>query len=313
MASGKKKEAGGADKVYNPLFNKELGQHILKSPLVAQHIVEKAQVQPSDIVLEIGPGTGNLTMRILEVAKKVIAVERDPRLAAELVKRAQGTPHFSKLHLIVGDFMQVPLPFFDVCISNTPYQISSPLTFKLLNHRPQFRCAVLMFQREFAMRLVGRPGDDFYCRLSVNAQLLSNIVHVMKVSKNSFRPPPQVESSVVRMTPYSPPPALDFPDWDGLLRVLFLRKNKTLAANFKSGDLFKVIHDNHMRRNPQANVSEAELKDRTMKILEESGFAQQRSSKMKKEEYLELFQKFNQAGIHFENAFGANSSTNDDY
>lgn len=312
--SGKKKSS--EDKVYNPLFNKELGQHILKSPLVAQHIVEKAQVQPSDIVLEIGPGTGNLTVRILEVAKKVIAVERDPRLAAELVKRVQGTPHFSKLQLIVGDFMQVQLPFFDVCISNTPYQISSPLTFKLLNHRPQFRCAVLMFQREFAMRLVARPGDDFYCRLSVNAQLLSHIAHVMKVSKNSFRPPPQVESSVVRVTPYSPPPALDFADWDGLLRVLFLRKNKTLAANFKSGDLFKVIHENHIRRQQKdksASCTEAELKDRALKILEVTGLAQQRAAKMKKEEFLELFQKFSQAGIHFENAFGANASSNDDF
>lgn len=312
-SSGKKKSGAGEDKVYNPLFNKELGQHILKSPLVAQHIVEKAQVQPSDIVLEIGPGTGNLTVRILEVAKKVIAVERDPRLAAELVKRVQGTPYFSKLQLIVGDFMQVQLPFFDVCISNTPYQISSPLTFKLLNHRPQFRCAVLMFQREFAMRLVARPGDDFYCRLSVNAQLLSHIAHVMKVSKNSFRPPPQVESSVVRVTPYSPPPALDFADWDGLLRVLFLRKNKTIAANFKSGDLFKVIHENHQRRNPKTALTEAELRNRALRILEDSGVGQQRAAKMKKEEFLDLFQKFNNAGIHFENAFGANASTNDDF
>ena len=111
-ASTKIRSSSGDNKIYNPLFNKELGQHILKSPLVAQHIVEKANVQPNDIVLEIGPGTGNLTVRILEVAKKVIAIERDSRLAAELVKRLQGTPLFSKLQLIVGDFMEVDLTIF---------------------------------------------------------------------------------------------------------------------------------------------------------------------------------------------------------
>lgn len=302
------------DKVFNPLFNKELGQHILKSPLVAQHIVDKAQVQSTDIVLEIGPGTGNLTVRILEVAKKVIAIERDPRLAAELVKRVQGTPNFSKLQLIVGDFMQVDLPFFDVCISNTPYQISSPLTFKLLNHRPLFRCAVLMFQREFAMRLVARPGEDIYCRLSVNAQLMSNIVHVMKVSKNSFRPPPKVESSVVRITPLSPSPQLDFADWDGLLRVLFLRKNKTLAANFKSGDLLSLIHRNYLNRNQNKSsslLSQEQLSQKCFEILEAGEYSKKRSSKMKKEEFLTLFKTFNEHGIHFEGAFGGASSANE--
>lgn len=295
-------------KVLNPLFNKELGQHILKSPLVAQHIVEKAELTATDTVLEIGPGTGNLTIRILEVAKKVIAVERDPRLAAELIKRVQGTPLQPKLHLIVGDFMQVPLPFFDVCISNTPYQISSPLTFKLLNHRPQFRCAVLMFQREFALRLIARPGDDFYCRLSVNAQMLAHISLVMKVSKNSFKPPPQVESAVVRVTPFHPGPSVDFADWDGMLRVMFMRKNKTLAANFKSGDLFQVIQQNSLRRYPQQTLGLEEVKSRCMKVLEDSGFGQQRASKLKKEEFLKLFQLFNAAQIHFENAFGASGS-----
>ena len=210
------------------------------------------------------------------------------------------------------------LPFFDVCISNTPYQISSPLTFKLLKHRPLFRCAVLMFQREFALRLVARPGDDFYCRLSVNAQLLSHIAHVMKVSKNSFRPPPQVESSVVRITPYSPPPDLDIYDWDGLLRVLFMRKNKTISANFKSGDLFSVLHRNYTvrceRLKMPATLSLDQIKKKCVEVLEQSGFAHQRAAKLKKEELLALFRAFNDADIHFEGAFGGsggNESSND--
>lgn len=78
-------------------FNTDLGQHILKNPLVAQGIVDKAQIKPSDVVLEVGPGTGNLTVRILEQARKVIAVEMDPRMGAELTKRVHGTSGEKKL------------------------------------------------------------------------------------------------------------------------------------------------------------------------------------------------------------------------
>lgn len=79
--------------------------------------------------------------------------------------------------------MKQELPYFDICVANIPYQISSPLTFKLLAHRPAFRAAVIMFQHEFAMRLVARPGDPLYCRLAVNAQLLSRVSHLLKARK----------------------------------------------------------------------------------------------------------------------------------
>lgn len=82
---------------------------------------------------------------------------------------------------MIGDALKTDLPFFDVCVANVPYQISSPLVFKLLLHRPFFRCAVLMFQREFAQRLVAKPGDKLYCRLSVNTQLLARVDLLMKV------------------------------------------------------------------------------------------------------------------------------------
>lgn len=104
-------------------------------------------------------------------------------MVAELQKRVQGTPMQQKLHIIVGDVLKADLPFFDVCVANLPYQISSPFVFKLLLHRPFFRCAILMFQREFAQRLVARPGDKLYCRLSVNTQLLARVDHIMKVRR----------------------------------------------------------------------------------------------------------------------------------
>lgn len=203
------------------------------------------------VVLEIGPGTGNLTVRILEKAKKVIAVELDPRMAAEVTKRVQGTPAQKRLDVVLGDFMKTELPYFDVCISNTPYQvwsmsicsflynqlngadqISSPLTFKLLAHLPAPRVCILMFQREFALRLFAKPGDKLYSRLSVNAQMWAKIDHIMKVGKNNFKPPPLVDSSVVRMVPKNPRPQINYEEWDGLLRICFVRKNKTIRSSF---------------------------------------------------------------------------------
>ncbi len=89
-----------------------------------------------------------------------------------------------------------------------------------------------MFQREFAMRLFAKPGDRLYSRLSVNAQMWAKIDHIMKVGKHNFKPPPAVESSVVRLVPKNPRPRVSYEEWDGLLRVVFVRKNKTLRAGF---------------------------------------------------------------------------------
>lgn len=208
-------------------------------------MLEKSALRPTDVVLEIGPGTGNMTVKILEKAKKVVACEIDPRLVAELQKRVQGTPYQSKLQILIGDALKSEFPFFDICIANVPYQISSPLVFKLLLHRPIFRCAVLMFQREFAQRLVAKPGDKLYCRLSINTQLLARVDMLMKVGKNNFKPPPKVESSVVRIEPRNPPPAINFTEWDGLTRIAFLRKNKTLAASFKQSSVLQTLENNY--------------------------------------------------------------------
>ncbi|KAF7504489.1 hypothetical protein GJ744_002169 [Endocarpon pusillum] len=218
----------------NSIFkmNTDIGQHVLKNPGVAQAIVDKAGLKQSDTVLEVGPGSGNLTVKILEQSKKVIAVELDPRMAAEVTKRVQGTPFQKRLDVVLGDVIKTELPYFDVCISNTPYQISSPLVFKLLALSPAPRTCILMFQREFAMRLFAKAGDKLYSRLSVNAQMWAKIDHIMKVGKNNFKPPPAVESSVVRLVPKNPRPQISYEEWDGLLRVCFVRKNKTLRASF---------------------------------------------------------------------------------
>ncbi|XP_056017750.1 probable dimethyladenosine transferase [Ostrea edulis] len=283
-------------------FNKEFGQHILKNPLVVNSMIEKSALRPTDVVLEVGPGTGNMTMKLLEKTKKVIACEIDPRLAAELQKRVQGTPYQTKLHLIVGDVLRTDLPFFDICVANLPYQISSPFVFKLLLHRPFFRCAVLMFQREFAQRLVARPGDKLYCRLSVNTQLLARVDHLMKVGKNNFRPPPKVESSVVRIEPRNPPPPINFQEWDGMVRICFSRKNKTIGASFKFTKVLELLEKNYRTHCSLKSVPVAadfDVKEKITEILEKGDFDKKRARTMDIDDFLGLLNCFNAEGFHF--------------
>ena len=228
-------------------MQKSKGQHLLKNPMILSEIVNKSGIKSTDTILEIGPGTGNLTMLLLDAAKKVIAIELDPRMVAQLIKRVGVSPYQNKLQLIQGDVLKQKLPFFDLCVANIPYQISSPIVFKLLSHRPLFRAAILLIQREFAMRLIAKPGTEFYCRLSVNVQLLSKVEHIMKVSKKNFVPPPKVESSVVRIEPIHPLPKINFMEWDGMLRICFSRKNKTLGALFKQKKILEMIYQNYKK------------------------------------------------------------------
>ncbi|KAL2196062.1 S-adenosyl-L-methionine-dependent methyltransferase [Corynascus similis CBS 632.67] len=229
-------------------FDKDFGQHILKNPGISDAIVEKAFLKPTDVVVEVGPGTGNITVRALEKAKKVIAIELDPRMGAEVTKRAQGGPLAKKLEVILGDVIKMPeMPPCDALISNTPYQISSPLIFKMLAMPNPPRVAVLMFQREFAKRLVARPGDALYSRLSVNVNFWATCKHIMKVGKQNFKPPPKVESDVVRIEPLlgSARPNVAFEEFDGLLRIAFNRKNKTLRAAFSVKEVLALCERNY--------------------------------------------------------------------
>ncbi|PON61704.1 Ribosomal RNA adenine dimethylase [Parasponia andersonii] len=252
MAGGKAKKekpkaSAGAHAPYQGgiSFHKSKGQHILKNPLLVDSIVQKSGIKSTDTILEIGPGTGNLTKKLLEAGKMVIAVEVDPRMVLELQRRFQGTPLSNRLKVIQGDVLKTELPYFDICVANIPYQISSPLTFKLLNHQPSFRCAIIMFQREFAMRLVAQPGDKLYCRLTVNTQFLARVSHLLKVGKNNFRPPPKVDSSVVRIEPRKPRIEVKQKEWDGFLRICFNRKNKTLGSIFRQKSVITLLEKNY--------------------------------------------------------------------
>lgn len=290
--------------------NTNLGQHFLRNPAVVDNIVERASIKSTDICLEIGPGTGNLTVKLLERSKKVIAVEYDRRMVREVLKRVEGTKHENNLQIIQGDVLKVDLPFFDICVANLPYQISSPFLFKLLSHRPLFRCAVVMFQLEFAQRLTAKPGDDLYCRLSVNTQLLAKVDNLIKVGKANFRPPPKVDSLVVRIELRNPPPPVNFMEWDGLVRILFNRKHKTLRSVMTTKNILKLLEENfktHLALAPDSEkmdvesseVSSAKMKTIVEEILNETGYSDKRAAKMDIDDFLCLLAAFNTKGIHF--------------
>lgn len=247
-----------------------------------------------------------MTMKMLPLCKKLIAVEVDPRMVVELKKRVQGTQYENKLQIIHKDVLKVDFPYFDLCVANLPYAISSPIVFKLLTYN--FRAAVLMFQREFALRLVAKPGDTLWCRLSSNTQLLAKCDHLLKVSKNSFRPPPKVDSSVVRIEPLRPRPPVNFPEWDGLGRFCFNRKNKTLGAVFKNKKIVKTLAQNYKTYCSLQNVkldeefekdSDKWIKDKLEKVLTDCDFIEKRSSKLGNDDLLKLLTQFNKEGIHF--------------
>jgi 18S rRNA (adenine1779-N6/adenine1780-N6)-dimethyltransferase len=166
-----------------------------------------------------------------------------------------------------------------------------------------FRCAVLMFQEEFAMRLSARPGDELYCRLSVNCQLLAKVEQLMKVGKNNFRPPPKVESRVVRIEPRNPPPPVNFVEWDGLMRICFNRKNKTLRAVLTTSSVLEMLEANYRtyvslsgKPLPSPMPSIKDIVDGVLTLANCDG---KRAAKLDIDDFLLLLDEFNKAGIHF--------------
>lgn len=282
--------------------NKKFGQHLLRNPGIVDKILAASDLKPSDIAFEIGPGTGNLTMKLLEQTKKVIACEIDPRMAAEVRKRATSAGR-TNLTVQENDVLREKWPVFDVCVANLPYQISSPFTFKLLAHRPSFRCAVLMFQKEFAERLIAKVGESQYGRLAVNTQLFVKVSCVCKVGRMNFSPPPDVDSMVVKVVPRFPPIQVDFREWDGLMRICFGRKRKTLRSSFCMTYTLKMLQDNYTTWCAVSGTrpEKKPMKEMVIEVLTALKLSDQRAIKIDLDTYFRLLLEFNKKGIHFTN------------
>jgi 16S rRNA (adenine1518-N6/adenine1519-N6)-dimethyltransferase len=187
-----------------------LGQHFLRDARVLEGILRAADVQPGHRVLEIGPGPGNLTERLsLAVGPvgKVVAVEADKSLASLLFGR------WPNVEIVEGDAVQVDLAAlgrFDRIVANLPYLISGPITAAFLalldDAATRWGRAVLMYQREFALRLLASPDTSDYGRLTVHTARRCAVTKVADVPPGCFDPPPAVDSMVIRMDPHAKPP-----------------------------------------------------------------------------------------------------------
>jgi 16S rRNA (adenine1518-N6/adenine1519-N6)-dimethyltransferase len=202
------------------------GQTFLLAEGLARRQVACA-VKPGQRVLEIGPGLGILTEALLDVTDQVVAVEVDPRLCKYLRRR------FPDLELIQGDAVRVPLPRFDVVVSNLPYGIASPMTFRLLRH--SFQVGALMYQDEYAERLVAGPGTKTYSRLTVRVQHLARVDILERVPREKFYPVPQVDSAIVRMEPRPAPyEVADEAVFRTLVDVVFSHRRKKLENSIRA-------------------------------------------------------------------------------
>ena len=273
------------------IFKKSQGQHILKNPGLIDTIIDKAKIKHTDIVLEIGAGTGNITIKLLQKARKVVAYEQDKRLAKELLNRVSKYPELkNKLELIQEDALSQDFPHFDLCISNIPFNISCPIILKLISYN--FKSAYILVQKEFGDRLIARPGSDEYSRLSVADQLIATVEHVMRVSKNSFTPPPKVDSCFMKIEPKVPRPPIDIKEFDNLLKICFSRKNKTLAGNLKSSPV-----ENKIKKNPE--FSAIDPNNVIDQIIENANLTDFRTAKMDIEDFLRLLLEFKKVNLHF--------------
>ena len=186
-------------KRYNVRPKKKRGQSFLTSHSVVRDIVDLAELSKQDDVLEIGGGFGILTQQLAEKARHVHVIEIDPSLVKAL---GDALKDFTNVNIIEGDALKVDLPKVTKIVANLPYSISSEITFRVLREMA-FEVAFLMYQKEFASRLVASPGTTEYSRLTINVQYYADVEEILEVPANMFYPVPAVDSTVVRMTPRS--------------------------------------------------------------------------------------------------------------
>lgn len=217
-------------------MGRRLGQHFLHSAAVLDAIVSQAALEPGDPVLEVGPGQGALTGRLLAVGAQVTAVELDPALARGLAERWKGQPNF---RLIQADVLRLdlspqalfgsPQPY--AVVANLPYYLTTPLLFRFMECRHAHSRLLLMVQEEVADRLVARPEDGkSYGSLSVAAQCAYRMAIVLRVPPGAFRPPPKVRSAVVAFTPLPAGDPVKERAFQEHVKMLFAARRKRMAG-----------------------------------------------------------------------------------
>lgn len=203
-------------------------QHFLIDDRVLDRIVDYADALAVDLetILEIGPGTGALTDRLLTIAETVVAVERDRSLVTFLEREFATEIADDRLTVLAGDALEIDVPRFDALVANLPYGVSSPIIFRYL---PFERPMVVMVQREFADRLVAEVGTAEYGRLTVTVGHRSQVRILEVVPPTAFQPQPPVDSAIVEVRPTDPAYTVaDEAAFLDLVTGIFTQRRKTL-------------------------------------------------------------------------------------
>lgn len=246
------------------LPRKRFGQHFLHDKAVIARIIATLSPKPDDHLIEIGPGQGALTFPLLEKIKQLEVIEIDRDLIAELEKY-----HPEKNELIIHSGNVLKFNFASLkkdarlfrLIGNLPYNISTPLLFHLLSFSDLIADMHFMLQKEVAERLAAKPNTDDYGRLSVMVQYHAQVELLFHVSPRAFNPPPQVQSSIVRLIPHRTPlfPVQNYTLFENMVRAAFGQRRKTLRNSLK-----KWINDDdwaHMGIHSDARPENLSVKD----------------------------------------------------
>ena len=212
---------------------KRFGQHFLHDQHILRRIVEAVSPRAGDTLVEIGPGEGALTFPLLKAAGHLTAIELDRDLIEPLRARAVGIGELTIVHrdVLSVDFGALAAGKRLRLVGNLPYNISTPILFHVLEHAPAIEDMHFMLQKEVVERMAAEPGSKTYGRLSVMLQLRCSVEPLFGVPPGAFRPPPKVESAVVRLVPFA---AADLPDTDfamieRVVRAAFGQRRKTLG------------------------------------------------------------------------------------
>jgi 16S rRNA (adenine1518-N6/adenine1519-N6)-dimethyltransferase len=225
---------------------KSLGQNFLVDVNQQRRIVAALDPAPDDTVIEIGPGQGALTRHLVGSVGRLLLIELDRNLAPALAREFDHSPHVTVLQADVLDTDLRDLvggPMTDVkVIGNIPYNITTPLIFRLLERDLRPERIVLMIQREVADRILADPGEAEYGALSVGVRSVARVERLFHVARGAFRPVPRVDSTVIRIVPMVPPPlsAHDEQDLRELTRAAFSWRRKQLQKTLRSAPGYRL-------------------------------------------------------------------------
>ena len=238
-------------KKYGIHANKSLGQNFLINEEVINQIIEKAEIDEKDLIIEIGPGLGTLTNRLLEKAGKVICVELDDRMITILNDRFKLYNNFELIH---DDILKVDLNkiinenLFEnnnikkiKIVANLPYYITTPIIMKLLEEKLNITSITVMIQKEVADRLIAVPGEKNAGAITYSVYYYAEAEKVLDVENNSFIPEPSVTSTVIKLN-IRKEPVIQIKDEKLMFKIIkqaFMQRRKTLVNALSNMDIFK--------------------------------------------------------------------------